>query len=90
MFSQSHTVQFPIEKVSKEQFVKKIARVLYRPDKFFFFDGKLLQRLTVSATKRFGTIRSGRLNVVTKKLKTRAKNCSHPRKNETCVKENLF
>ena len=45
---------------------KKIARVSYRTDKFFFFDGKMLQRQNVLETIRVGNRRSGHENVDTK------------------------
>ena len=58
------TGQSPIEQFS----IKKIARVSYRTDKFFFFGDKMLQHQNVSATKRHVTKRSWHQNLHTKKL----------------------
>ena len=68
----SGTISSPIEKYSTEQFVKK-KRVSYITVKFFFLDGKTLQRQNVSATKRLDTKSFRRQNFNTKESKIRAK-----------------
>jgi len=59
-----------------------MARVSYKKGKFLFFDGKLLQRQIVPATKHLDTKSSGRQNVDIKMLKIFVQKSNSPQNKE--------